>query len=360
MDEGSDGGRIRVVTESPLNAETPLAALIDPIQEAGTFYIRSNFPTPAPTPGTYRLEVSDLDGEVRRLTLPILKGVMARTRTVTLECAGNGRTLLDPQPPGTAWTLGGTGTANFTGVPLASLLPDLGDAVEILFTGADHGHAEGWGDIHFQRSLPVEVLAQEPAPMVVWGMNGQDLPIEHGGPVRLVVPGWYAVASVKWLTRIELRSTPFEGCFQTDRYRYLVPGQDPSPVRRMRPRALALEIGGVALESDGPGLPRAARPLRVAAGVLRVEGIAWTGRGAVDLVELSRDGGASWTSAEVDRQPSPWVRTRWRADLEVSPGSSELIVRARDTAGRAQPLDSFWNELGYGNNEVQRIPLFAG
>lgn len=332
---------------------------MEPIQEAGRLYVRSNFPTPSLPAASYGLELVGLDGDARMLGLHDLRSLAPQTRTVTLECAGNGRTLLDPQPEGTAWTLGGTGTANFTGVPLTTLLPDLEGAVEVLFTGADHGPAGDWGDIPFQRSLPVEVLAHDLPPMVVWGMNGHDLPAEHGGPVRLIVPGWYAVASVKWLTRIDLLRTPFEGCFQTDRYRYLTPGEAPSPVRRMRPRALALRVGDTLLEAEGPGLPDSTRPLELRAGPLQLEGIAWTGHGAIDLVEVSVDAGLSWTSAEVDPEPAPHVRTVWRAEVELAAGASELVIRARDSEGNIQPLRSFWNSLGYGNNEVQRIPYAA-
>jgi len=348
---------VRIVTSSPLNAETPLALLAAPIQEAGRLYVRSNFPTPTIDPVRYALEVVAPDGATRRFSLDDLRETASLTRTVTLECAGNGRTLLDPQPPGTAWTLGGTGTANFTGVPLAALLPDVDDAVEVVFTGADRGEAEGWGEISFQRSLPIDSLRHDPAPMVVWGMNGEPLPLEHGGPVRLVVPGWYAVASVKWLIRIELVRTPFEGCFQTERYLYLPPGEESSPVRRMRPRALVLRVGDHLLEADGISLPDAAAPLAISPGRVSVEGIAWTGTGSIDLVEVSLDGGTTWAVTEVEPESAPHVRTRWQVELDVTDDATELVARARDSEGQIQPLTSFWNELGYGNNEVQRIPL---
>jgi len=350
---------VRRITDVPLNAEAPLAALVEPIQRAGTFYVRSNFPTPAAETLPERLHVVGLDGATRAIPLHELLASPALTRTVTLECAGNGRTLLTPLPPGTAWTLGGTGTATFTGVPLRSLLPDLGDAVEVVFTAADRGAAEGWGEIPFQRALPVEAIDEAPEPLVAWRMNGEPLPREHGGPLRLVVPGWYAVASVKWLTRIELVRTPFEGYFQTDRYRYLAPGRDPEPVTRVRPRALVLDVGGHLLEGDAEALPSPSAPLRLRAGPVEVRGIAWTGHGALAGVEVSADGGATWVDAEVEPEPAPHVRTAWRARIDVAGGDREIVARARDTAGSVQPLHSFWNELGYGNNEVQRLPIRA-
>jgi sulfane dehydrogenase subunit SoxC len=242
-----------LLSDSPRNGQTRLAALRAPLTPTADFYIRSNFPTPSIDPSSWTLEL-DLGEAVRRLDLEALRASGPHvTHTVTLECAGNGRTLMRPQPDGTPWTLGATGTATFTGLPLAALLPDdLGETVEVVFGGSDRGRKEGWGDIAFERSLPVDALGAEPAPFLAWEMNGAPLSPDHGGPVRLVVPGWYAVASVKWLRRIALSSVPFEGYFQTDRYRYVHADGTDEPVRRMRVRALLLDVGGRGLEGWGP------------------------------------------------------------------------------------------------------------
>jgi DMSO/TMAO reductase YedYZ molybdopterin-dependent catalytic subunit len=355
---GADG--LVLLSDSPRNGQTRLAALRAPITPTAGFYIRSNFPTPEIDPAAWRLEL-DVGGPRRRIDLAALQAAAPHvTRTVTLECAGNGRTLMRPQPEGTPWTLGATGTATFTGIPLEALLPDdLGDAVEIVFRGADRGERPGWGEVVFERSLPVDVLADAPAPFVAWSMNGAPLTADHGGPVRLVVPGWYAVASVKWLSRIALSSIPFEGYFQTDRYRYVEVDGSVAPVRRMRVRALLLAVGGVALEAAGPAPADPEDVLEVSSGSTRLAGIAWSGHGEVASVAVSLDGGASWREAEVEAGAAPFARTAWHLDADLAPGAHEVVVRAADASGRIQPLEPVRNALGYGNNVAHRVRLEA-
>jgi DMSO/TMAO reductase YedYZ molybdopterin-dependent catalytic subunit len=277
----------------------------------------------------------------------------AVTRTVTLECAGNGRTLLRPGVSGTPWTLGATSTAHFTGLPLLRLLEAVGAApaaAEVLFTGADGGRVDGWGEISFQRSLPSEVaFGQRDGPILAWAMNGAPLRPEHGAPLRLVVPGWYAVASVKWLAALDVLDEPFHGYFQTDRYRYLRPGAEPEPVRRMRVRSLILE------PSPGGAGDGSEAVARVHAGRVRVTGIAWSGHGKVEGVRVSVDGGERWQEAELAPAGPAHTARRWSLAWEATPGSHELVARARDTEGNEQPLEPWWNEQGYGNNVVHRV-----
>jgi DMSO/TMAO reductase YedYZ molybdopterin-dependent catalytic subunit len=277
----------------------------------------------------------------------------AVTRTVTLECAGNGRTLLRPGVSGTPWTLGATSTAHFTGLPLLRLLEAVGAApaaAEVLFTGADGGRVDGWGEISFQRSLPSEAaFGQRDGPILAWAMNGAPLRPEHGAPLRLVVPGWYAVASVKWLAALDVLDEPFHGYFQTDRYRYLRPGAEPEPVRRMRVRSLILE------PSPGGAGDGSEAVARVHAGRVRVTGIAWSGHGKVEGVRVSVDGGERWQEAELAPAGPAHTARRWSLAWEATPGSHELVARARDTEGNEQPLEPWWNEQGYGNNVVHRV-----
>lgn len=388
--------RLDILSDSPRNAETRLAALAEPVTPVESFYVRSNFPTPRPDPARFELAVVAGHG-VARYSLEELRGAATPVeRTVTLECAGNGRTLLDPLPDGTPWTLGATGTATFTGIPLASVLPDdLGDAVELLFTGADRGTKPGWGEIPFQRSLPVEAVhapeTSAAAPMLAWAMNGRPLSPEHGAPLRLVVPGWYAVAAVKWLTRIETLDEPFAGYFQADRYRYLRPDGSVTPVTRMRVRGLLLGIGDALLEGDGVGetdgggdadgagdsgtddarhatdddvIGPGGEGLVTRAGPTTLHGIAWSGHAAIAGVAVSVDGGGSWREAEIGGPPGHAghhaVRVPWTIRVELSRGRHEIVVRARDEAGHEQPLEPFENALGYGNNVVHRVPVRVG
>ncbi len=334
------------LTDLPPNAETHLRQLRPEVTPTDAFYIRSNFPVPDIEADGFTLRVRGA-GATSEFTLDDLGSLGEVTRRVTLECAGNGRTLLRPAIDGTPWTLGATGTADFTGLSLRSLLDhlDVGAVpTEVLFRGADRGRKEGWGELRFERSLPgAAACAAADGPLLAWAMNGEPLRPEHGAPLRLVVPGWYAVASVKWLEGIELLDAPFSGYFQTDRYRYLVDGETPAPVTRMRVRALLLSPD-----------PEGDRTLD--AGTVRLQGIAWTGEGHPTRVEVSTDGGASWRDAGLSPGPAPFTPSRWHLDWETTPGEYDLVVRGHDHLG-PQPLDQRWNALGYGNNVAQRVRL---
>lgn len=346
-----------VLTVDPPNAEARLHSLRAPVTPLSRFYVRSNFSVPPIDVEAWRLEISGAVAHPLSFSLNDLRALGETTQVVTLECAGNGRTFLSPPVPGTAWTLGGTATGQFTGVPLHHVLAHAGvqpNAVEAVFSGADRGDCEGWGEVHFQRALPVaDALRAEQGPLLCWQMNGAALLPEHGAPVRLIVPGWYAVASVKWLNAIELVTQPFAGYFQTDRYLYHEPGQPTQPVRHMRVRALLLdpdpEQSG-RITADSP-------PIDVSAGRCRLSGIAWSGEGAVSGVRLSIDGGTTWHEANLTEPAEPGAPMRWHLDWHAMPGSHDVVICARDSAGNEQPLTQRWNELGYGNNCAQRVRL---
>jgi DMSO/TMAO reductase YedYZ molybdopterin-dependent catalytic subunit len=239
------------------------------------------------------------------------------------------------------------GTAQFTGTSLRALLEEAGpqaDAVEALFTGADEGPTTAGQSAPFMRSLPLEV-ARDPDTLVAWAMNGEPLSSDHGFPVRLVVPRWYGVASVKWLVRVSLLAQAFEGFYQ--RVKYVFAG-DPdlpegTPVTLMRVRA------AVGRPLDGAVVPL---------GPVQIAGTAWSGYGAVTRVAISADEGRSWSEAEVRRASSPWSAASWRAVwVPERPGNYVLMARASDSAGHIQPLKSVKNSHGYGNNVVQRVAL---
>jgi DMSO/TMAO reductase YedYZ molybdopterin-dependent catalytic subunit len=208
----------------PLNCETSIPALIGGVvMPNARFYVRNHFATPHLDALSWRLEVKGLVERPHRLSLRDLHNMRSETLVATLECAGNGRSAFDPPADGEQWQLGAVSTAEWTGVPLAEILDHAGvtpEAVEIVFRGADQGNAEeAAGPIRFERSLPV-TDAGHLGSLLAYAMNGEPLPLEHGYPLRLIVPGWYAVASVKWLTEIEATGSPFTGFFQTKRYVY--------------------------------------------------------------------------------------------------------------------------------------------
>jgi DMSO/TMAO reductase YedYZ molybdopterin-dependent catalytic subunit len=286
------------------------------------------------------------------LTLAELRARPAEEVLATMECAGNGRARLEPRPFSQPWLLEAVGTARWTGVPLAALLEEAGigrGALEVVFCGLDRG-LEAGVEQAYARSLPLaEALAGES--LLAYAVNGQPLPPQHGFPLRLVVPGWYGMASVKWLASLTVVDRPFTGHQQASAYRLRRSEQDPgAPLARMLPRALMVPPGLVEF-------PTGRRTLR--RGPCLLQGRAWSGHGAIVRVEVSVDGCRSWQEAELVRDlPSPYAWCGWRLRWEPqAPGRYELACRAHDAAGNTQPLEPIWNVGGYANNAVQRLAV---
>ncbi len=333
----------------PLNCETSIPALIGGVvMPNARFYVRNHFETPRLDPVSWRLEVRGLVERPLRLSLRDLHSMRSETLVATLECAGNGRFAFDPPADGEQWQLGAVSTAEWTGVPLAEILDRAGltpEAVEIVFRGADQGNAGDAADpIRFERGLPV-TDAGHPGSLLAYAMNGEPLPFEHGYPLRLIVPGWYAVASVKWLTEIEAIGAPFTGFFQTKRYVYETERNGTvtrEPVRLQQVRSVITQ-------------PSAGQ--QITAGDLVVRGVAWSGAAPIDKVEVSI-GSGPWQNARLigqrHRHSWQWWELLTRID---SPGETTLRARATDLAGRTQPDRPHWNRLGYGGNAVHNIPL---
>jgi DMSO/TMAO reductase YedYZ molybdopterin-dependent catalytic subunit len=267
---------------------------------------------------------------------------------VTLECAGNGRSMLNPAVDGEQWTLGAVSTAEWAGVPLTEVLerahPTAG-AHTVVFRGADEGTVDGAAEpMRFERSLSLDDARASEA-LLAYAMNGEPLPVEHGHPVRLIVPGWYAVASVKWLTHIDVTDAPFEGFFQTSRYVYVRERDGHTtcePVRYQNVRSLITE-------------PQAGDD--VALGDVVVRGVAWSGAAPIDSVDVSVDNGA-WQRARLigDRPRHSWQWWELATRLDRR-GPTVIRARATDLAGRTQPDHPEWNRLGYGANAIQTVPV---
>ncbi|MFI1394660.1 sulfite oxidase [Streptomyces sp. NPDC020681] len=337
------------------NHGMPLEALSYDLTPAGLHYVLVHYDIPAAAGDTGAWTLS-VDGRVRTpltLDLAALRSFPAVTHRVTMECAGNGRARLKPRPVSQPWLVEAVGTAEWTGVPLRILLAECGvqpDAVEAVFTGADHGVERGV-EQDYQRSLPVaDATSGDPEVLVAYGMNGGPLPPQHGCPLRLVVPGWYGMAHVKWLRGITLVDTPFEGFQQKVAYRYKQSADDPGvPVTRIAPRALMIPPGF----PDFMSRTRVVRP-----GPVHLEGRAWSGRAPVTRVDVSWDEGDSWHEAGLDPPDGhDWAWRRWRATWTAEPGSHVLSARATDASGDAQPVDQPWNRGGFGNNLVQRVAV---
>jgi DMSO/TMAO reductase YedYZ molybdopterin-dependent catalytic subunit len=346
--EAIDAG-LMVHRAHPLNCETSIPALVGGVvMPNARFYVRNHFQIPALDPETFRLTMSGLVERSLSLSVRDLHHMRSHTVVVTLECAGNGRTSFNPPIEGEKWTLGAVSTAEWTGVPLVELLDRAGartGAREVLFRGADSGRVAGHPDtIRFERSLQID-HARDADVLLAYAMNGEALPILHGAPLRLIVPRWYAVASVKWLTEIEVVDRVFAGHYQRDKYWYEWDRDGQvvrEPVTLQRVRALITE----------PAPNEVLRPGEVA-----IRGVAWSGAASIARVEVSV-GGGGWQEARLVGERSRCSWQWWELISQIDqPGPVTLRARATDFADRVQPEHAEWNHLGYGNNAIQQVPI---
>jgi DMSO/TMAO reductase YedYZ molybdopterin-dependent catalytic subunit len=382
----------------PLNCELRPPMLGGEVTPVGRFFRRNHFPLPALDPASWRLAVGGLVGEQLSLDLAELRALPAVSVTVTLECAGNGRTGFSPAVPGESWELGAVSTACWTGARLADVLDRARirpGAREVVFRGADGGPLpEVPGPVRFERSLPLADALRSGA-LLAYEMNGAPLPVAHGFPVRLVVPGWYAVAAVKWLTEIEVIDEPFRGFFQDTHYVYewrRDGRREREPVRVQRVRAMIVA-------------PAAGQ--RVSGGELAISGVAWSGAARVTHVEVAVDaagtvatgdsagdsagdstrdctgdaaaigaatgtagtgtagtgtaGTGTWRPAELAGPVSRFGWQRWQLRVRGVPaGRARVRARAADAAGNNQLATPEWNALGYGGNFVHEVTVTVG
>ncbi len=302
---------LHTVTEHPFNAATPLPALEQAVTPTSLFYVRNHFEMPEVEISSFQLHINGDVSQPLSLRLDEIQALPARTIRVALECAGNARIYMTPKPAGTPWDMGAISAADWTGTPLAAVLERAGigdDAVEALFVGADAGSAGG-KDIRYERSLPLSV-ALHPDTLLVWAMNGEPLTPLHGYPLRLLVPGWYGMAAVKWLQQIRLITRPFDGYFQTYQYVYWDDDYAPDgePLSKMQVRAL---IHTPANQAEVHGS-------------VNVEGVAWTGTGQVVRVEISTDA-EEWKDADLDAQSAPYTLQAWRYTWQPSAAGDYTI-----------------------------------
>lgn len=330
------------------NHSMPLEALRRDVTPPGLHYVLTHFDIPDIDASSWHLRISGAVEMALELSLAALRRDPAITVPVTLECAGNGRSLLNPRPLSQPWIMEGVGTAYWTGVPLAYLLGKAGvlqKAVEVVFTGADAG-VQGGVPHHYARSLPIREALRADV-VLAYKMNGTELPPQHGYPLRLVVPGWYGMASVKWLESIEVVTAPFAGYQQRVAYRYQDSADDDgTPVSRIRVRSLMVP----------PGIPDFFTRRRVLKhGPVLLQGRAWSGSGAVTGVEVGIDG--TWLPAQLEKPFGGYAWRKWTLPWVAEPGLHELSCRATDATGASQPLEQNWNYQGMGNNMVQRVSV---
>jgi DMSO/TMAO reductase YedYZ molybdopterin-dependent catalytic subunit len=346
----SEGISLEELQLAARNHGMPLEALRHEITPLGLHYLLTHYDIPVVDPDAWRLTVGGRVDRELELSLADVRAREAVARPVTMECAGNGRARLDPRPVSQPWLAEAIGTAEWTGIPLAPLLAEAGpadDALEVVFTGLDRG-VEGGVEQVYERSLTVAAAGRDDV-LLAYQCNGEPLPPQHGFPLRLVVPGWYGMTSVKWLQRITVVSERFEGYQMITGYRLRRDqDEDGTPVTRIEPRSLMVP----------PGIPDFLTRRRfLPPGPVRLEGRAWSGWGPIERVEVSADGGATWAPADLGDPPGPAAWAPWSYDWDAHAGEHELCVRARDATGRTQPDDPPWNVGGYANNAIQRVAV---
>ena len=339
---------LQMINPAPYNAEAPPQALVGDITPTELHYVRSNFAVPAHD-GT--LTVGGAVANPITLTLDDLRAMPAVERAVTLECAGNGRLEMRPLPTGEPWGAYAVSTARWTGALLHEVLEraqPAAEAVDVRFQGADHGayHLHpvlpetSRDDLTFVRALPLAHAADPAAEILIaYEMNGEPLGPDHGAPFRIIAPHWYAVASVKWLSRIDILTEPYTGEFQTGHYIYEWADRPHEPVSLMRVRSRI---------TDPP--PASIIPI----GTYTVRGKAWSGTGPVTRVDISFTGQGDWYPAQLEPPKGPYQWQDWSFDWKATDvGRHTLRVRATDAAGNVQPEVPPWNRLGYGNNAIE-------
>jgi DMSO/TMAO reductase YedYZ molybdopterin-dependent catalytic subunit len=328
------------------NTAARLEALGAEVMPAGEHFRREHFPAPEIDRDGWRLVLGGLVETPGILALADLRALPARTLPVVLECAGHRRAELSPAVPGLQWQLGAVSEARWTGARLRDVLERAGldpRSTEVVLTGADRGQFEDDGGRHaYGRSLPLR-KAIDPDTLLAYEMDGDPIPAAHGGPVRAIVPGWYATDSVKWLERIQVTAEDFGGPFQAIDYRFAT-ADDPGPGERME----RVPVHSLVTE------PAAGAVLDSGAACIR--GVAWSGGGVVTRVEVQVDGG-EWRRATITGRSGLYGRTRFAHAFTAEPGRRTIAVRARDAGGGTQPQEPVWNRRGYRNNAVHRITV---
>jgi len=323
---------------------TPLAALELANIPTELHFIRDHFRAPAREPGSWSLELAG-SRQSAALNLHWLRSLPRRTLRVVLECAGHRRAEFKPLPPGVPWASGAVAEAQWTGASLRPVLELVGipsQACEVVLEGADAGPVDGFHGIHrFARSLPLAKALDDDV-LLAYRMNGEPIPPARGGPVRAIVPGWYATDSVKWLDRIYFTDKEFDGVFQAREYRLRAPGE-PAPGRRLTELPVHALI---TTPADGE--------TSLAPGAVPIRGIAWGGTDGVARVLVRVDLGR-WRPAPLGPVRGRYAHVSWELPCTFAAGRHEIACRAIDGQGIAQPDRPSANVRGYANNAIHRV-----
>jgi len=346
----TDPALMIVRSPKPTDLEMPLSGFNDAITPIERFFVRCHTYTPQVDLKAWNLKVEGLVTRPVTLAMAELKKLPRVELVTVVECAGNGRSFYQPRVPGTQWAYGSVGNGKWTGVRLKDVLAKAGvkdSAKHVLFDGAD----EPLGKMEdFRRSIPIE-KAMDPDTMLAFAMNGQELPVQHGFPLRVVVPGWASDSWVKWLTRIEVLDHEYDGFWMKTAYRHppkpVAPGTAVDPAQMVPVTDLGVK-SVIATPLLGPvvGLP------------VKISGAAWSNASPVVGVDVSVDGGKTWNAAALGKDLGRYswrlFETSWTPRVE---GEYVIMSRARNAAGAVQPMEQEWNPSGYLWNVVHRVPV---
>ena len=346
------GKRSMIVhNDRPEDLETPIAHLNQWLTPVDCFFVRQHLPRPTVSEAGFELKLTGRVEKEMNVTLAQLRQLPQYTVPAVLECTGNGRAFFSPRVPGVQWGRGAMGNAEWTGPRLSDVLKLAGadlNTAYVTANGADMGLAK---TPDFIRSLPMK-KSLDPATLLALKMNGEPLPSLHGFPLRLIVPGWDGTSWVKWVNYLSVDQTPNTGFYMNPGYRF--PKHPGAPGAPVNPSDLAV-IEDMPVQSfitghtDGAKVPVAA---------LTLKGVAWAGESRVAQVEVSRDAGLTWQTAQLTGKDLPFTWRLWAlAWRPPQPGYYTVLSRATDIRGRTQPLVPTWNPSGYLFNAVDRIGL---
>ena len=354
---------LTILGDRPLNAETPPHFLDDAITSARHMFVRNNGLTPtisAEDVANWRLKI---DGEVETPLELSISDLRAQFESVTLqlqiECGGNGRRFMTPAARGNQWSFGAVSCAQWTGVRLADVLNRAGLKPTALYTGHEGADPHLSGDpekMPISRGVPI-AKAMEPHTIIAYAMNGADIPLLNGHPLRVIAPGWPGSCSQKWLTRIWVRDREHDG-EKMGGQSYRVPKYPVAPGTQV-PDADMKIIESMPVRSIITSPMTGARVN--ANNIFEARGHAWAGDNQVAQMDVSMDFGASWSRAELTAPANRYAWQHWRADISLpQAGYFEIWARARDENGDMQPpVQPGWNPRGYLNNLQHRIAVFA-
>lgn len=341
---------LTTISLDPENQGTPIHFLNEWITPEQFFFLRNHYPYPPITPESFTLAFGGLVENPGFFHYQQILQMPSKTIVLPLECSGNKRKEFDPPTYGTQWDDGAISQGVWTGVPLNQLLKMVGvknSAYDVVFEGHDYGKIVGLeGEHPFARSIPIKV-AFHPDTIIAYALNGKPITYKHGYPLRLIVPKWYAMASVKWLKKITVLNKPFEGPYQELDYHYFPyddSDEDKVPVTLMKVNSIIQQPLPQSTLDTGRHL---------------IFGIAWTGKGIISKVEISFDNGQNWEKTKLRQDPNqPYSWTFWSYTWDIYiKGKYTIMVRSTDSSGREQPVKVEWNRLGYGYNGVSIINL---